>query len=383
MDRSKPPQYGDSMWAALEQSLQQAPERLDPETLDRVCTRLLARSAEQQALLVRNSGLTGRIQVCHRLVEIAEEHRFGDPATMLQAAQAAVVVAAALAQDHSGALIHDALAEAWGCLANSLRIHGDLDAADRAWAEVSASLEHTSGDPLLRGKLLELEATLRSERQQYEEARRLFLRAQRLYEGVEDRHLAGRTLLSQAHSAFKAGDLDRAIEAAFEGGKRIDVDRDPRMRAIAMFNLVHYLAEAEQSQEALNLLRVVAPLCERLPHADMHCLRMRWMEGRLQAAIDLPDDAARLLESVRADLLARELEYEAALASLDLAAVYAEIGHTHRVQKLARDCYPIFASSKIPREASATLLLFAKAAREEALTAAAIRATASKLRHQQ
>ncbi len=382
MDTDKKRDYANSVWVALKGAFSKAPEQLDNETLEATCRKLLNRNAAQQALLVRNSSLAGRLQVCHRLVAIAEECRFGDRRKMLRAANAAVVVAVALGDAESGALVHDARAEAWACLANALRIQGDLLAAEQAWTQVQSALKTCSGDPLLHGKLFELEGTLRSEQQRFDEGRLLFQRAQQLYESVEDRHLAGRALLSQGHWAYRGGDIEEAIRATYEGGRRIDCDRDPVLRALTLLNLSLYVGEAGQPHEALELLQLVKPLCDRLPYGKAHERRLRWSEGRLQAAIGLPDDAARQLEEVRRELLDSNERYDAALASLDLAAVYAELGQSFKVAQLAREMYPVFASGHIPQQASATLLLFAQAAREQTLTAAAIRATAATLRQQ-
>ncbi len=383
METDQTQHYSASVREALSRACASLPVQLDAETLKRTCQKLLNLNAAQQALLVRNSSLAGRLQVCRRLVEIAEECRIGDRRKMLQAANAAVVVAVALGDAKTEALIHDARTEAWACLANALRLQGDFLGAEQAWIQVQTSFKYASGDPLLHGKLLELEGTLRSEQHRFEEGKLLFQRAQQLYEAIGEHHLAGRTLLSQGHWAHRAGDLDLAISAAYEGGKRIDCAVDPVLRFKALFNLVIYLGEAGQPREALELLRLLKPVCHQLPYGQAYARRLRWSEGRLQAALGLLDDAVRQLNGVRRELLRDDERYDAALASLDLAAVYAELGQSLSVAELAREMYPVFASSGIPREASATLLLFGQAAGEHTLTATAIRSTVATLRKQQ
>jgi hypothetical protein len=73
------------------------------------------------------------------------------------------------------------------------------------------------------------------------------------------------------------------------------------------------------------------------------------------------------------------MPYDAALVSLDLALVWAENRDFRRVALLASEMYPVFLSQEIPREAAATLLLFADAARERRATLQSIAGTVAEL----
>jgi hypothetical protein len=60
-----------------------------------------------------------------------------------------------------------------------------------------------------------------------------------------------------------------------------------------------------------------------------------------------------------------ELDFDAALASLDLAAVYVSQGRTEDVRRLAEETLTVFQAHNTHREAIAALLLFQDAARRE------------------
>ena len=74
------------------------------------------------------------------------------------------------------------------------------------------------------------------------------------------------------------------------------------------------------------------------------------------------------LEQVREDFTARELPYDAALSSLDLAVLWLEKGKTAEVPELAVGMGSIFQAKGVDRQALAALTLFCEAARQEAAT---------------
>jgi hypothetical protein len=64
----------------------------------------------------------------------------------------------------------------------------------------------------------------------------------------------------------------------------------------------------------------------------------------------------------------RDVPYDAALVSLDLAILYAQEGQTAELERLAAVAMPAFESCEVHREALAALLLFQQACEEERLT---------------
>ena len=71
---------------------------------------------------------------------------------------------------------------------------------------------------------------------------------------------------------------------------------------------------------------------------------------------------------MREKFAARGIAYDAALATLELAALYLEQRRTWEVKTLARQMAPIFHAQGVHREALAALRLFCEAAEKEAAT---------------
>jgi len=85
------------------------------------------------------------------------------------------------------------------------------------------------------------------------------------------------------------------------------------------------------------------------------------------------EEAVAGLEQVRQKFADLEMPYDAALASLDLAALWLKAGRTTEVKELAIGMEAIFRAKKIDREALAALILFWEAAKREAATLELVR----------
>ncbi len=89
--------------------------------------------------------------------------------------------------------------------------------------------------------------------------------------------------------------------------------------------------------------------------------------------------AEQAFKEVQREFLERDLGYDAALVSLDLAILYAQEGCIPELKQLALDILPVFSSREVHREAMAALLLFQHACEEERLTVELARQLASLL----
>ena len=156
---------------------------------------------------------------------------------------------------------------------------------------------------------------------------------------------------------------------------------DPALLLSAMHTLVTYLDEAGYSQHAAGLLERLRELHEAAP-GDLNLIRLRWLEGKIAAGLGKQVEARAALNGVRREFLAKGMLYDAAVVALELAALYAEAGWTFEVEKLAEEMYPVFISRDLPREASATLLLFVDAVNRRAATAEWIRKLAADLKRE-
>ena len=368
MPRKRIP-YDAVIRAALERALQ-AFDPLEPEVAEERCAELEGASPVERRALLRRRGDFGRVEVVAGLCRRAYSLRHSQPAEALRIARLATQAAGALSRKRAlRALAADLRSEAWAQVANSLRVQGDLGAADRTWRRADAYLKQGSQDPQLRSLELELKGVLRTEERRFHEAVSVLAEAASLYEAAGLRHEAGRSRLILARALFNRGEVEEALHAAFQGSGQIEPERERGMGIGAFHNLILYAAELGHTTRALLLLSVSLHHYERI--GGLFHLRGLWLAARISASRGRPT-AAPLLEKIKAELLRRRLYYDAALCSLDLALAYAHGGHFGKVKELAAEMYPVFVRQEIPREASATLLLFAQAAREEQATAEAI-----------
>jgi hypothetical protein len=151
----------------------------------------------------------------------------------------------------------------------------------------------------------------------------------------------------------------------------LDPRRDPEQHFFAVRNSVLYMTELGWNEQAL----VMSQACEvfyAMLEDPVLTLRGRWVKGRLHARCGEPLAAEAYLDRVRRGFRERALPYEAALATLDLALLHAEQHDYRKVKQLVEEMYPVFVDKAIPREAAASLLLFADAARKSGASATAL-----------
>ena len=131
--------------------------------------------------------------------------------------------------------------------------------------------------------------------------------------------------------------------------------------------MVNFLVEVGREVEAESLFEQIQPMYDA--YADpLTSLRRIWLEGHLAKARRDLDAAASAYSGASRAFLARGNGYDAALAALDLAVVYAEQGRTAELKRVAEEIVPIFESQQVHREAAAALMLFHDAVRAEQVT---------------
>lgn len=362
--------------------ISQDPSRhpLSAEALDRACRELLALAPGQQALKARNGSLYGRPEVVWRLIHRAEALRHGDPHAMLQVARAAVRVADAVPDDAACRAVQtDARVEAWACLANAHRVNGHLSEAERIWRRIPPLARDGSGDPLLRGKTLRLEGTLRTWQGRYDEAIRLLHEAHHFFIAAGDMVRAGRTLISLAIAYRESGQVEQAIETVYHGGRMVSVGAELDLRLAAAHNFVHYLYDAGKSEQAVRLVERLNELYDD-QEAPLLVLRLRWLHGRIYASLGWHEEALRHLEGVRRELVERRLSLLAALITLDVAALYSEQGRSLEVERLAAQMVSVFEAKDLPHYVARAGRYFLEAVARRTATAEMIRSLAQEIR---
>jgi len=217
---------------------------------------------------------------------------------------------------------------------------------------------------LERALLLDLQASLRRGQRRLAEAERLLLRTLRIYREVGETHRVGRALVSLSTVYEQTGTRERAISLLHEALELIDAEREPRLLWSAHHNLITALADAGRFMEAQGLLIQARPLYARFPEGYTQN-RRHWVAGKIAHGLGQIRKAEAHLQAARDGFLAEDAAYDAAVASLDLAALYAERGRTAEVQQMAAELLAIFGSRQIHREALAALAFLQQAAMAE------------------
>jgi tetratricopeptide (TPR) repeat protein len=221
---------------------------------------------------------------------------------------------------------------------------------------------HDAGDSLgYEALIFALMASLEREERRLPEAAALLDRALR---AEADRPLRASILFNQAAVVDELGRSEEAIRLLREAEALVDPEQSPRLVRVSRHNLLVFLTNAGRHDEARRLLPEVQRLSRESGEA-LDLLRCLWAEARLRAEDD-PEAAGRLFEEVRREFLAREMHYDFALASIELALLYARAHRLDEVRRIATAILPVFEAADVHREALAAVTLFVSAVESDA-----------------
>ena len=336
-------------------------------------TELTRHPVSRQRALIQRTWRFKNYVFAEFLLEESIRHVPDDPSRAEDLAELALVIAEQLVGSHYGpALINDLRARAWAYVANARRVATDLRGADEAFSKAEQLLADGTDDVLLKARILSLKGELRCDQRQFQEAERLHENAIAIYRDGGEDHWVGRTLISMARAANESGKPVRAVEILNEAARLIDEKREPRAMWVTKQNLAHYLVNDGKFKEAQAMMPEVKRLATEIG-GDLSMLRASWVEGLIAQGQSRFDEAERILLKMRDEFAKQGIAYDAALVSLDLAAVYAQQGRTREMKHLAEEMLPIFRSRDVHREAMAALLVFQNAARAETATLQLVR----------
>lgn len=353
--------------------------RAERQAAPSLAAELLAHPPARQRLLVKNRPRFRTWGLCEHLLERGREQRFAEPAAYEAYALLAIAVAEALPESVYGRpLVEDLLASGWAELGNARRILSDFRSAERAFLTAGAHLARGCGDPLERARLADLEASLRNAQGRTDEAHALLDRAIGIYRLYGARHREGRALVKKALAHHYAGESETAVAVLAAGLPLADPRREPRLVLTARHNLAEWLRELGRYDEALSTIAESRPLY--LAYAEpLDLVRLRQVEGRIASALGRDREAEAALREARQGFIGKGIGFDAALVSLDLAALYARQGRSREVRVLGEEMLGVFGSRGVHAEAMAALILFEQAAAAEQVTAALVREVSRRL----
>ncbi|HEX7181240.1 MAG TPA: hypothetical protein VF756_05315 [Thermoanaerobaculia bacterium] len=302
------------------------------------------------------------------LLELSFEERYRDPREMLQLADSARSVAEELDPEVYGeSFVADVQARAWAELGNARRVNEDYPRADAALAEARRRAEQGTGDVLLWARIDELEASLRRAQRRYPEALALLDSVVQRYREIGDLHLAGRASIIKGTIT----QIDPREAAGFlrEGLSLIDTERDPQLVAVGEQALLDALVDAGELGQAGQLL-LEGGLRKRLGADPPNLLRLRWVEGKIQAGRGRLASAERIFREVRASFCQKGLHYVGGVVGMDLAGALLRQDKQQEAGELAEELFATFEDLGIQPEATRALHFFHIVCRERAATPA-------------
>ncbi len=320
--------------------------------------------------------------LCQLLLQKSREATFSDPARGVELANLALRVVRHLGKAYDPNWVTDLRARCFAHLGNARRVLGELRSAEDAFVKAEGCLvRSSSGNVEVRAEILDLRSSLRRAQRRLDEALDLIDQALSLYREAGQEHGIAKSLLQRAKILEENGDLTGAIDLLRRTTEEIDPVREPQLSAYGRFNLLTALLLAEHYEEAERLLPAIeGPL--RIVGQPLDLIRLRWVEGNIHLGRGRRGPAEAAFREAQKEFLERQMGYDAALVSLDLARLYAQEGCVEDLKRLAAEMMPVFQSRDVHREAILALLMFQRACEEERLTVDLVRQLSAYLRRE-
>lgn len=356
-EKSRGRDYGRA-FAGAEQSLaaflaQGRPSAAAPEAL---CAELTSQPTDRQIQLVTEERYAHPSLIKH-LIDSSHAVRYQDPAWMLHLTNLARIGADACSLESAGSRpkLEDVRAQAWRQYANALRVRGRLREAEEAFATAQRHLDAGTRDPLLRAKLCTQMVSLRYFQRQFEQAIELAEEAGQIYRELDETHSLASAMVQKAIACLYAGHPEEAVQVLNGAIPLIDPDADLQLLLAACHNLIRGYIDLGRPEQALSIYSETRTLYKRFDDPLIR-LRVSWQEGQILRDLGHLRAAEEILLRTREGFVERELHYESAQISLDLAAVYVKLRAEEELKQTVAETVPIFGALGVDREILASLL---------------------------
>ncbi len=247
-----------------------------------------------------------------------------------------------------------ALGLAW--LANARRLIGDHAEARNTFAQARAAWRAGGEDVEVEAEICRLEAMFALCEHRREEALELLSRSITLatVQGYPRILVAG--LLTRVAVNGPQGQTAEAMKDLRMAQRQLPKLADPALELNVGCSLATLRMDAGRYHEALEALPRAYELCEALDEpVTLH--QLHWTEGLTRKGLGEAGEAERLIQTARSGLAEWEAPGHAAVATLDLAILYHEQGHTAKLSELAAQLIPVLESLGLRGEALASLKL--------------------------
>lgn len=308
--------------------------------------------------------------------------RFQDKEAMIRLARVAVEVAQRFdPKVHGAKQVADLQALAWGELANAYRAADQLRSADRAFGQADALFVQGTGDPYLKARLFDLEASLLGAWREFPLVEERLELVTDLYRELGETHFAGRALINRALYSYYNCRLEEAIRLNNQAVELIDRDRDPALFLMAMHNDLLFLVELRRYDKAK--LRLFKSRRHFIYQDRANALMLRWIEGRIEYGLENLVSAEIAFREVKEGMTELRMPFHAAVASLDLAMALLSLERFDEAEREVLAARDIFVAVEVYREFLGSVVFLEELFRRRTVTPAIIEDTVAQIRRKE
>ncbi len=302
--------------------------------------------------------------------------RFDDPDEMVRLAKIALDLAQSFSSRTKWTV--DLQARTWGELANAFRVADRLRSAQLAFGEAYALLQRGTGDPYLKARLFDLEASLLGALREFPMALRRLSSLSNLYLDIGEAHLAGRALITSALYTLYDGDAEKAISLNQRGIHLIDQSKDSALFMQAVHNHLLSLVDLKLYPQAQ---RVLFDNRRNLIYKNrINSLRLRWLEGRINYGIGKLTSAEIAFRETKEGFSSSYMSFHTAVLSLELAMVLKSLDRTEEALEEVVAARKLLLSLEIYREYLGSVIFLEELFQRGEVTAEIIETTVTHIK---
>jgi tetratricopeptide (TPR) repeat protein len=291
------------------------------------------------------------------------------PVKMVQLAQGAALLADRFSENEFAAEeIASFRCRAWVELGNAYRVADELDRAEDALGRATKLLLVTDDD-LLGARFFTVAASLFAARRIFDLACTAIELALAIHRRLGDQHLAGRSLIMKGIFTGYQGNPESAVRLIEQGLVSLDHQREPGLVFSSVQSQARFLVDCGRFQQA----RFVLWKLKQLGFSTggrVNELKVRWLEGQIFVGLDQLDHPEQALQQAKHGFEEAGLQYKAALAGLEVGAVWLRKGRLEAAESVVVESTEVFLSLGIHRELLASILVLRRATEKRLLNLA-------------
>lgn len=289
--------------------------------------------------------------------------RFEDPERMVELAKAACSLADRLRLDTiADPALVDLRARASAELGNAYRVADKLRQADQALSRARDLAAGGTRSLALSLRISELLAALRIDQRRFGEAEKLLIALGKTYRSQGRVEELATALIMLGRVRDQSYEPERAV-CVYMQALEVMKPESP-LRLAAVHGVAYNLIEAGLPDLGLDVLDSNRHLY--LGAGKLVTIRLWWAEGKAARVLGDLDLAETKLFMARLAFLDEKQDFDAALVSLDLGLVLAQMERHKELALLSKQMLATFRALGIGREVLASVLLLKKACEESA-----------------